>query len=345
MSILTDPVSGEQFNYLTRGEWGARKPRRRGGLVSTTNGTFMHHTVTGTAPSASIWRGVQNYHMDGRGWNDIAYSFGVDVVTGQILEGRGLGVAGGHTRNFNSTSHAITWIANTDNVDPSPQAKRAWLAVLRTIEAHYGQGPRRGHRDVAKTGCPGRHGYDWLRAGFPTSTGAPAPPQPKPTAKPKPKPTAKPKPSSSSGMLKRGSKGSQVKSLQSRLNKLGAKLAEDGDFGPATEFAVKQFQQFWGLLVDGIVGPKTMATIDKVEAMVKAPKPAAQVSRKRPTIKQYAKGQAVRDLQRFLKIKVDGKFGPQTERAVKGFQTFWGLEVDGVVGPKTWGVIDWLQSF
>lgn len=32
---------------------------------------------------------------------------------------------------------------------------------------------------------------------------------------------------------------------------------------------------------------------------------------------------------------IDGKIGPQTERAVKRFQTEKGLKVDGVVGPET----------
>lgn len=34
-------------------------------------------------------------------------------------------------------------------------------------------------------------------------------------------------------------------------------------------------------------------------------------------------------------LKVDGKFGPKTEKAVKGFQRKAGLTVDGIVGPKT----------
>ena len=48
-----------------------------------------------------------------------------------------------------------------------------------------------------------------------------------------------------------------------------------------------------------------------------------------------AEGQEVKRLQRALKIKTDGKFGPKTEAAVKMFQTYSGLPSDGVVGPVT----------
>jgi hypothetical protein len=53
-------------------------------------------------------------------------------------------------------------------------------------------------------------------------------------------------------------------------------------------------------------------------------------------IKKGSKGESVRTLQDFLKIPVDGNFGPKTESAVKSYQKKNGLVVDGVVGPKTW---------
>jgi hypothetical protein len=53
-------------------------------------------------------------------------------------------------------------------------------------------------------------------------------------------------------------------------------------------------------------------------------------------IKKGSKGESVRTLQDFLKIPVDGDFGPKTESAVKSYQKKNGLVVDGVVGPKTW---------
>ena len=57
--------------------------------------------------------------------------------------------------------------------------------------------------------------------------------------------------------LRKGNRGDDVKWLQQRLNVYGAGLAVDGDFGPVTEAAVKEYQLRHGLAVDGIVGPVT----------------------------------------------------------------------------------------
>lgn len=54
-------------------------------------------------------------------------------------------------------------------------------------------------------------------------------------------------------MLKKGSKGSEVKALQSFLG-----IAADGDFGNITEQALKNWQQQNGLVADGIAGEKTL---------------------------------------------------------------------------------------
>ena len=53
-------------------------------------------------------------------------------------------------------------------------------------------------------------------------------------------------------------------------------------------------------------------------------------------LKKGSKGESVKTLQEFLKIAVDGDFGPKTESAVKSYQKKNGLVADGIVGPKTW---------
>ena len=57
-------------------------------------------------------------------------------------------------------------------------------------------------------------------------------------------------------LLKRGSKGSHVKELQTALE-----LSADGIFGANTELAVRRFQSENGLTADGIVGTKTWEAI------------------------------------------------------------------------------------
>jgi N-acetyl-anhydromuramyl-L-alanine amidase AmpD len=65
-------------------------------------------------------------------------------------------------------------------------------------------------------------------------------------------------------VIKRGDKGTAVSDLQAKLNELGASLVVDGDFGPATEAAVKAFQAAHGLISDGIAGDATVAMIDRL---------------------------------------------------------------------------------
>jgi|GEM_PF-3135857 len=61
----------------------------------------------------------------------------------------------------------------------------------------------------------------------------------------------------------------------------------------------------------------------------------ADVRAGRAVLKLGQQGEAVRHVQRLLNIPVDGKFGPQTDRAVKDYQRSHNLEDDGLVGRRT----------
>jgi N-acetylmuramoyl-L-alanine amidase len=64
------------------------------------------------------------------------------------------------------------------------------------------------------------------------------------------------------GILRQGSKGSDVKEVQRRLKQWGYyDGAVDGVFGGGTEKAVQYFQRKNGLTADGIVGAKTAAAL------------------------------------------------------------------------------------
>ena len=79
--------------------------------------------------------------------------------------------------------------------------------------------------------------------------------------------------------IRKGNMGTLVKECQQMLQKLGYDLGvcgADGDFGPATEKAVRAFQKAHDLAVDGVVGPKTW---DALEKAVNSEKPKEQYYR------------------------------------------------------------------
>ena len=75
-------------------------------------------------------------------------------------------------------------------------------------------------------------------------------------------------------------------------------------------------QGFGNLAVDGISGPKTLASA--------------------PMIRIGARGEITRLIQEKLNITADGIFGVNTKSAVQNYQTANGLVPDGIVGKNTW---------
>ncbi len=60
-------------------------------------------------------------------------------------------------------------------------------------------------------------------------------------------------------------RGDDVRTLQRKLNALGFEAGrEDGMFGPSTDRAVREFQRNVGDEPDGIVGPETLTTIERM---------------------------------------------------------------------------------
>lgn len=89
----------------------------------------------------------------------------------------------------------------------------------------------------------------------PVTTAAQAPPTT--TSSPAPAPIQAPETT-----LTPGSSGGQVKRLQRALAQLGYSPGRvDGSYGPATENALKRFQQANGLQPDGVLGPKTLKAL------------------------------------------------------------------------------------
>lgn len=79
---------------------------------------------------------------------------------------------------------------------------------------------------------------------------------------PAPAPSVPQTGSGSGPLLGVGNAGASVKALQERLRDLGFDPGPiDGNFGPLTQMAVKEFQRHHDLDPDGVVGPKTWAQL------------------------------------------------------------------------------------
>jgi len=154
-------------------------------------------------------------------------------------------------------------------------------------------------------------------------------------------------------LIRVGSRGDDVRLIQTRLNTLHnlfpaiPSLNADGVFGPLTENSVRIFQQIFGLNADGIVGPLTwerlMSASSNMPTITNPIYPGVLMS-------NGSRGPSVTVMQEHLntirarfaalpQLTVDGAFGPITEGAVRTFQTLMGITSNGIIGPITWDYI------
>jgi hypothetical protein len=154
-------------NYLPRSAWNARPPKDGPGnlTVSRVEGAVIHWPGTGStkvihtqAAVASALRGWQDYHMDTRGWSDIAYQVAVDQ-SGRAWTLRGLRTQSGANgdNDVNERYGAILLVLVTGE-QPSAAMKATTRAVIADFRRLYPRGTAiRPHSAVRPepTDCPG----------------------------------------------------------------------------------------------------------------------------------------------------------------------------------------------
>jgi len=173
---------------IPRFSWGADESIRRANpnIATAIHFAVVHHTAGSNnytaAQSAAIVRGIELYHVQGNGWDDIGYNFLVDKY-GQVFEGRFGGVdkavVGAHSLGFNNGSVGVAVLGDYGSAPISAAAKSAlerllaWrldlahIDPLSTLTWLSGGNPRfpagipvilraiSGHRDTNFTDCPG----------------------------------------------------------------------------------------------------------------------------------------------------------------------------------------------
>ncbi len=182
---------------VPRASWDANESIRRGppSYATSIRGVTIHHTA-GTnnysrAQAPAIVKGIQLFHVESNGWNDIGYNYLVDRF-GTIYEGRFGGVdrnvIGAHAQGFNTGAVGIALLGTYGSATPSASAQDAiarliaWRLDLAHVDPtgkstvvssgseRYRSGTRvllrhvSGHRDTGLTSCPGNVLYGRLNA-------------------------------------------------------------------------------------------------------------------------------------------------------------------------------------
>lgn len=269
---------------ITRAQWKARPSSGSLNAISShPKGTAVHWE----GPKMGIFshsqcyakvRFIQNFHMDTRGWSDIAYNF-IACPHGHVFEGRGLkygSAANGNTQD-NHDYYAVCALVGQG--DPQPGGLDDAIAEGVAICQTKAGDEVTGHRDHFNTACPGDDIYGKLKAGrYGKGNTSAASAIPAALEKPKPAPKPKPKPKSTAPKfpLKAGwyfgpksgpaesvsgyfSHRADLKRWQAQMAKRGWSIDVDGLYGPNTEKIARQFQDEKGLSVDGLIGAETWA--------------------------------------------------------------------------------------
>lgn len=159
------------MRYVTRAQWQAKPPSSVTPLpASKVDMIYYHYTASehdeteNHANCASRVRGIQAFHQQGRGWNDIAYSFLV-CKHGYVFEGRGYGVHTAATGTDNSHSLAVCFLGDDtiNRDDVTPAGRRALVDITQAIVKWARKTLAfKGHRDAMNTKCPGDELYRYV---------------------------------------------------------------------------------------------------------------------------------------------------------------------------------------
>uniref|UniRef100_A0A8C4Y1X7 Peptidoglycan-recognition protein n=1 Tax=Gopherus evgoodei TaxID=1825980 RepID=A0A8C4Y1X7_9SAUR len=150
---------------ITRSQWGARAPRDRVQLSTPVPYVIIHHTAGSScisqASCSQLVRGIQNYHMDSKGWADIGYNFLIGEDS-RVYEGRGWSTMGAHAKNWNHKSLGFSFLGTFSSRVPSAAALNIAQDLIQcavnrgSLSSSY---TLKGHRNVNPTECPGNALY------------------------------------------------------------------------------------------------------------------------------------------------------------------------------------------
>lgn len=246
------------MDVASRRDWGARAPRSRRDLTRP-RGLAVHWAGGATGLDTDVdhdrcervIRGQQDFHMDVRGWVDLAYNFLACPHLIFVARGWGVRSAAQGTTFGNDNYHAVQVMIGGNEKPTSFQ-----LAAVRWLSGQhhdrYGRTGLRPHRSFKATACPGPDLTRWVAAGGPA---------------PEVEPEGRIMFDTLIG-LERGDSGPLVQYLQYILNQRHhatgrhVKITVDGKFGGQTQRAI----EFWSglnLQASNMLEPEHAARLAK----------------------------------------------------------------------------------
>lgn len=232
-----------------------------------------HHGGDPIAPARvpAALRGWRTYHVDGRGWDDVAYNVAVDQAGG-VWDLRGLRRRSAANGAEDPNRRFVAVLAILGNREtPTVEMVQGIRAVVEDVRQLYrGADAVRTHAQVrpSPTECPGAYLTKLATTGQLAPGGGPVGTAKGPTKAGTSTPPPFPLPRGSyfgpesgpdrsvSGF--HGHRGDLMR-WQTRMVSLDYDLEPDGRYGPETAGVARALQRRARLDVDGLVGPATWA--------------------------------------------------------------------------------------
>jgi hypothetical protein len=166
--FIPQPVAVGSYPFHARADWDGRgkspatipmgKPYRITIHHSSHDMAKYRFAATSAACTAELIRGMRNYQVDEKHWDDIAYHFVIDP-RGDVWEARPLRYQGAHTRSHNEGNIGICVIGNYEVQKPNSAQLKSIKSLVEYLRRKYGiaKGSIFGHEELKATDCPGKN--------------------------------------------------------------------------------------------------------------------------------------------------------------------------------------------
>jgi len=133
------------------------------GIIMYPEYIMLHHSLTRDSKTVS-WDDMKRYHTAVKGWKDIGYHYGIELVETEyiVLVGRMMTARGSHCppQRMNRKSLGICFVGNYDSIEPPTEALDVAYKLVCSLIRIFDVPVENvvGHREVAQDGrtCPGK---------------------------------------------------------------------------------------------------------------------------------------------------------------------------------------------